>query len=395
MNTAENINSKLAYFALIILGIGIFTSVSFSALAHVLIALSGTYFLIKERGSIKFSKSSWALIALIVIMIASVLANLDIIDSPLKNIFKAKYFVFGILGIFSFQKLLTIKLSDLQKKRLLNLFILATTLATVSGLIALYTGYNPLKFKDACHPTRACGVYGMYMTYGYGISLFCILLFGLIVHRKQNEKYFSQKVLIAAFIINFAGMYLSYARGGLIGFFIAVPFLFFKKNKKWFLSILVLSLVGFSFSLFISPKLQDAFFNRAESNNRRVQFFTAAFHAFKERPILGFGYKNFEPHVIEIKKRYNIGNQQMAGHAHNNFLEHLASTGILGLLAFTMFVIFWAMEMYYRDDLWGMVIFPFVIGFIVSGLFQYTFGDGENLFLIMSIYSLSQIRFNP
>ena len=78
----------------------------------------------------------------------------------------------------------------------------------------------------------------------------------------------------------------------------------------------------------------------------------------------------------------------MAGHAHNNFLEHLASTGILGGLAFVLFCLLWMIDSYRRKDVIGEIIFPVTISFMVSGMVQYTFGDGENLFLLMLLWAI-------
>ncbi|MCY4523551.1 MAG: O-antigen ligase family protein, partial [Halobacteriovoraceae bacterium] len=125
------------------------------------------------------------------------------------------------------------------------------------------------------------------------------------------------------------------------------------------------------------------------SNNLRLEFFETAYHAFKERPFWGFGYRNFEPNVIDLKKKYNITMApDMAGHAHNNFLEHLASTGIIGALAFLLFCLFWTIDSYKRKDIAGKIIFPVTISFMVSGMLQYTFGDGENLFLLMLLWAI-------
>src|SRR5690606_13348736 len=78
------------------------------------------------------------------------------------------------------------------------------------------------------------------------------------------------------------------------------------------------------------------------------------------------------------------------GHAHNNYLEHLATTGILGLWCLLSFHFFWGLESYRRQDPLAKLALPLVVSLSFSGLFQYTFGDGENLFFIMACYALSQ-----
>lgn len=104
-----------------------------------------------------------------IIIVLSVLANTDSIVSPHKYIFKIKYFVLSLLDLPAYYYTLKDFMKNKSKKVLLNTFLIATTIATISGIIGLYTGFNPLKMKAACHEIRTCGLYGMYMTYGYGI----------------------------------------------------------------------------------------------------------------------------------------------------------------------------------------------------------------------------------
>ena len=84
------------------------------------------------------------------------------------------------------EKIISIILNKI--KFLIWAFLASTTIATVSGLIGLYTGFNPLKFKNACHPTRACGLYGMYMTYGYGINFFMVIVTGFLFYKNKCFK---------------------------------------------------------------------------------------------------------------------------------------------------------------------------------------------------------------
>ena len=373
------------YSALIVFSLSIFTSVSFSAVGHILLFPSGVYFFSKwlKEKSFKVKTSVWALLAMLIICIASVLFNLDIIDKPFKNIFKTKYFLIAFLSFFSFQYMKKEFLDDNKIKLILRLFLLATSVATVSGLIGLWTGYNPLKMKPPCHPDRACGLYGMYMTYGYGMGFYTILVTGALIYYQELKKWIPLWALVIAFLLAHLGLYFSFARGAWIGYAIALPFFFFKKNKKRFLQIIaVLGIL--SISIFIgSEKVRNTFLNRKHSNLQRVSIFQAAYYATKERPLLGYGYRNFEPHSKKIKKRYSLSYDYSGSHAHNNLLEHMASTGIIGLLSLLVFIFLWIRETYKDYPL----IFPFVVSFFVSGMTQYTFGDGENLFLLMTIFS--------
>ncbi|TNF30470.1 MAG: O-antigen ligase family protein [Deltaproteobacteria bacterium] len=388
----NNLALHLSFASLVILAFATFTSLSISAGAHIFIVVPGIYFFFKHfKQKRQLPWSAKVLFLLFVTVIASVLVNTAIIEHPVRNILKGKYFLFALFFLVSFKEVFKNYMNEKRIRILLWLFLIATTLASLSGIIGLYTGFNPIKFKAACHPTRACGVYGMYMTYGYGISLFMVLLSGALLYRDKFQNYVPTWLLGAAFVINLAGLHLSYARGGLLGFLVALPFFFIKKNIKLFFGVMIAGVLVLGGTMLASESVRDMFFKRGHSNDQRLAFYEAAYRAWSEKPILGWGFRNFEPNTVKIKEKYNIAHTTYGGHAHNNLLEHLASTGIIGFVLVGFFHLFWLLEMWQRDDWIGDMILPFVVSFTVAGLFQYTFGDGENLFLITAIYALSLI----
>lgn len=390
MNT---VSLKLTYIALFVLALGTFVSVSFSAVSHILFIIPALYFFVqdfvKKEKPIKISLSSIFLLMMMASMILSVVANLDILERPFKNILKIKYFLIPWLSVFAVQRLVDNYLDEKKKKVLIYTFLLATSVATISGIIALYTGFNPIKMKNACHPVRACGLFGMYMTYGYGISLFAVLL-TIAAIKKMNVV--RPWTIYISTLLGIAGTVLSFARGGWIGYAAGVMGYFFKKNIKLCLTFFLVALLSFGGAITFSSKVKDMFLSRGQSNSQRIAFYETAYVAFKEKPVFGWGYRNFESNVKEIKKKYKIAYPEFGGHAHNNLLEHLASTGIVGFLATLGFFLAWLIESFRRKDIIGDLTFPFVLSFITSGMFQYTFGDGENLFLIMGVWTLSQLR---
>lgn len=381
---------RLSYASLVILAIGIFTSVSLSALSHILIVPPLLYFLFVDASDLKEILKSKTLLGLALVslsIILSVLVNFGDMPEPMRNLSKVKYFLLPLLGIPAYKAMVREFLTENKKKALIYLFFIATTLASLSGLIGVWTGFNPLKMKPACHATRACGLYGMYMTYGYGISLFMVLLTGIALAWKKGgelKRLIPGWLLYTTFAINFLGLIVSYARGAWLGFALAIPFYFFKEHKKRFALIVgVLAILG-GLSVFTIPKVHHMFFERQGSNSERLSFFEAAYEGFKEKPILGWGYRNFEPNVKAIKARHDIAYPEFGSHAHNNYLEHLASTGIIGFLAVIFFSLAWIYESYNRFE----ILFPFALSFFISGQAQYTFGDGENLFLLIPMVVL-------
>lgn len=392
----HKLSYRLTYYALFVLALCTFISFSATALSHIFMIIPGFYFMMKalQENELDISRSAWCLLGLIVVGILSVIFNQ--IDNPIKNILKLKYFILGFVSIFAFQYTFKNYMTARKIRILINVAIVATTIATISGLIGLKTGFNPLRFKEACHETRACGMYGMYMTYGYGIGFVMTLLTGLLFNYQKLRAYVIPWILIPCWIINLVGLILSYARGGWIGFVISLPFIFWYKGKRVFFSIIAVSLMGAGLAYTFIPKVKSTFTNKArlQSNNIRLSMFKAAVYAVKEKPLLGYGYRNFEPNSVDIKARYDLPHKNFAGHAHNNFFEHLATTGILGFMILVFFHLFWFWEELSTKSRLSVLTLPFVVNLFVSGQFQYTFGDGENMFLIMSVYALSQLKWN-
>jgi len=217
-----------------------------------------------------------------------------------------------------------------------------------------------------------------------------VLVAGVYLYGQQIHSWVSRPWLLAVFAINAVGLYFSYTRGAWIGLLVGLPFLFFKFNKKKFV-IFTSSIVVFTGIIFATaPQVRETFMNRAGSDGKRIAFYQAAYESFKERPIIGLGYRNFGNHVLDIKKRHDyIAYLEFSGHAHSNYFEALASTGILGLVAFLAFFGTWIWECYKRDDFVGQSIFAYLMSFSVAGLFQFTFGDGAITFFLFGLFALT------
>lgn len=391
MNESKQL--QIVYIALCLLAVTMFTAFSVAAGFHILMFVAGLPILftkIKNK-DLSFSKSSWSLIALIVFSMLSVFIN----GAPVKNILKLKYFIVAIISIPAFELLLEKYMDQKRVERLFYLFLIAATIATISGLIGLWSGFNPLRFKQACHIERNCGMYGMYMSYGYGMGYFLIPSIGLALFTLLRKSSLNNKIVLGSTIINFIGFYLSYARGALVGFLCGVLTSLFSFNKKLFLSLILFSILVASLSYKFSSTFQKMINERGSSNIQRLSLYLGAIEAFKENPWFGVGYREYEGQSVAIKKRHNILDgleSDFAGSAHNNFLEHLASTGILGFLSIVLFHGFWLWEMFKRQDWIAKWTMGFVIALIVSGQVEYTLGDGETLFFIMLMYSWSQVK---
>jgi O-antigen ligase len=390
----ENILTKMTYASLWSLALFSFVSLSASALSHILIFIPGLYFAFKayKNGELNLSKSSIALLLTIIFAIVSIMFAPDI-TRKFKQVTKLKYMLIGVLAIYPYAELFK-SMTRKQTKKMLNVFFTLLAIGNVAGIYALFSGYHPLRMKEASDGLRAAGMYGMAITYGYGVELILILMITAgVIFRKKITSLVNPWIFYISLVTTFAGFYYAFARGAMLALIFSIPFIFFKRNKKIFIGLLSSGFVLMgvvTYLVFNGTDDGNRFLLRAKttSNMIRLSQYQAAYKGFLEKPLTGWGYRNFEPNAYDIKKRNGIDFADFYGHAHNNYLEFLASTGIFGFTSFCAFVLLWLYEMYKRNDEFSELMIPFIISFSISGLFQNTINDGENMFVIMCIYSL-------
>lgn len=402
----------LSFISLFALAAFVLISNALCSLIHIFVIIPAVYFLyriIVER-ELRLTGSQVSLLLLVLFGAISIIASPDM-ENKVKAISKLKYFLVGFLAIFAYGYTFTNWLKNKHIKFLLTIFAVSVSIASISGAIGVFTGFNPLRMKPS--GPRSSGAYGMIMTYGYGMQFVLVMYLGMLIYYSDIKGFINRNLLIIATIIGLVGLYLSYTRGAMVGLICAVPFLFYKKSKKTFIALMAtaaLLIVSVGTIMLMGGNENSRFLldAKAGTNIKRIAQYKAAWYAFKESPLTGIGYRNFEKNSVAIKKKYKIGDrgtdpgpiglgenyfgdQDFAGHAHNNFFELLAGAGIGGFIALVMFHLFWFFEMWRRNDIFGKIGPGFVVALFVSGQFQNTITDSENMYLIMSVYALSQI----
>jgi len=384
------LNLKLTFFSLIFFAIGAFTSITISSISHILIlspCIYFTYLFLKEnkKESLNyFSLSQWCLLGLILLMIFSILFFWLRYDDSLKHFFKFKFFLLPLLGVFAYREAFE-KYIDLKKRKiLLHLLFISTSVASVSGLLAVILGFNPIKSHTELFEGRNSGLFYI-QPYSYGLSLFLIVLTGLIIHREKIKEYIKTPALITYWVVNFLGLYFTYTRGAWISYFLPLPFFFLR--KKHFIKVLMLGLSTILLSIVFNPMAKERFLDNSSSITSRIELFKAALYAFSEKPILGWGFDNFQKNVPYLKEKYNLGRRDVVLKSHNNYLETLVNLGIFGFIFLVLFHFSWAYEGFKSKTWIGEINFVFVISLVLSGMVDTTWVMPEILFFIMTTYS--------
>lgn len=372
------------------LAIGLTTSMSVLAGFHIFLIPSVLYFIPKANYK-NYPKSAWFLLLFSLAIIASIVVNQDIIANGYRNLGKVKYFLFGFFGIAPVAWFSKRHLTKKHVSIFLYLLFVATTIGTISGLIGKFYGINPITMKVPNLIERNSGLMGMVMNYAHNLSFFLIINVGLILYREKTKEYINWKFLIFCLIVNLIGFYFSYTRGAWIGFLGAVPFFFLKTNKKIFVSLVVLGLLGGG----VVYTIAGSKVRRSYSDDQRIDLWKAAIYAFKDRPFLGYGYLNFEPHSVDVKHKLNLPTAaDIRSHAHNNFLEVLATTGFIGFILFMLWNFLWFIEQFKIQQRIDLIVLPLIFTILFGGLTQATLSLGVNLFFIMFIYMTGYFSFD-
>jgi O-antigen ligase len=257
------------------------------------------------------------------------------------------------------------------------------------AVIQFYTGWP----HPQVVPTYP-GHYHAILFFGHHLSTSSILLFPAYtalavafgsIRRKEQRITFELIAGVAGVWI----LYLSYARTA----WLAIPFglvLIFAKYLKprvFIASTITLALVvaGMSQTTAIQERMQSSVGIRD-----RVRLWEANLDFFRNRPVTGIGWlKTQEMSEFYFKEKFpEKYHEYFWGHAHNNVLEMLGGTGLLGTSAFLLWTWFtlalaWRTrkraetcgDEFLSDVSWGIFVALILLHF--NGLTNVTFWEGK------------------
>ena len=145
----------LTYAALLVTAVALFMSISVTALSHVSFLIPGIYFttIYLRKRNFPLPLRFWGLLAVWITCVLSVAFNLDIMENPVYNLAKSKYFLMGMLSFFAIRYGMQQYLTTKKIRLIVNLSLIFTSIASLSGITGLFSGYNPLRMQEACSLT--------------------------------------------------------------------------------------------------------------------------------------------------------------------------------------------------------------------------------------------------
>ncbi len=391
---------RLLGAGLFCLALGIFLGNALIAAGHTLSAVGVGMALfrrqgLKERAAAMPASAKW-LVVFSLVAVVSVLANWGEIDSQFGYIKKVRYyFIYAAILLVP-----DVCAELLRAPRWRNSYVLAwlvpMVLAAIVGTIAVIRLDHPFADLPTGRVERHAGLQGEVMTFAYGLQFsviaLTVLLFVPSIWKALTR--ISWRWVIPFALIAGSSMYLTYSRGAMLGVVVGLTMFAMMKSRWLVIAVLAVGLVGGGVAA-----LEGARYFQFEESVRKNQW-EAAGLAFLENPGFGLGFRNFEAQSVALKERYGLEKDIIGGvsgesvpryfngHAHNNYLEAFASTGVLGGLSFLAFCASWLWESWRSP--YAMLFVPLIAAFLVSGFFENTFFDSEVLNAVLLIYLCSQ-----
>jgi len=213
-----------------------------------------------------------------------------------------------------------------------------------------------------------------------------------------------RRIGVASCMGQIFALVLTFSRGAWLGWAAAVLFLTVI-SRKWIM--LALSLFLTTACVLTFPSIQDRLASLIQPHDdpslrQRMQLFTSSLNVGMENPILGVGYgrgrlkEALRPHLKGTPFEHSP-----IWHTHNVYLELLAGTGFLGLLAFLWLmgatllrVLSAALERQGAQRLLGFALATSWVAAIVAGMGDIPFYHHETRIFFFSLLATAQIYYS-
>jgi len=321
----------------------------------------------------------WPLIAFAIIALISTALS----EAPLASLRNLRHLL-TILGAYTVA--FSLRRYPEWRRPLLWTFISVATLAAFYGLGKYALGFS----------SKVQGTQGTTMTWGALCVIFMAFTLQMaLAAPARRERWLAR----AQFIPQIFALLLSLVRGAYVGFAASVIYLLrqYWTNPRLLLKRILPGLLAFMVvAVFLSPpavrqRLALIFDLKYHSTQVRLVQWKYALKIAADHPIVGVGWRDMLPIVrryvppdinVPEQARYDVFH---IGHFHNNYVMILVCFGIAGLLAFL-----WLLVAVWRqlgtaakrassehDRLMVFASRAAMIGFLVAGIFDWTFGDAE------------------
>lgn len=225
----------------------------------------------------------------------------------------------------------------------IKFFCFAYLAPNIYSIAATFYGYDWI-FQRSIENFRLLGLVqsATYHAHANGLLL---IFFLVVLFFKFKKLSLSYKLLsIFAVALMAFSIFLTFTRGIWLSLTITTLIFSFFQQRKLFLvgliSASVLTLGLYNFSEKFKERVEHSMQTKS-ADHERWDLFSVHLKLVKDSPVVGIGYADNLSHTpAETWTKYGYPAGNINSHAHNQFLNVVATTGVLGLIPFLLFY-FW------------------------------------------------------
>lgn len=299
--------------------------------------------------------------------------------------------------------------------RILNTLMVVGTIVGCYAIFQHFTGIDIIRGDHrsvTIAPFEGATVYqntgflSHHLTYGYSFGmLICFPLAAFLLGQRRSLSF----KLMSGFSVLVIGLSLlwTYGRGvwlaTALSFFVIAAYV----SKKHMMALIVIvGIIGgvlYTGNTGFQERFSSIWASNYHSNTDRQDLWRANLAMFQDHPWIGVGYGQNEEILGEYFKKLEIKNE-FGGHAHNNYLQMMSTTGLLGTICYLFFILSFLLSTHRlwleipRTHYWHRVIVLGALGAQVcmhaGGVTQWNFGDAEvnhlYIFILAMVAYLSE-----
>ncbi len=220
--------------------------------------------------------------------------------------------------------------------------------------------------------------------------------------RGEIEALSRRLLLGSVIIILILTLTLTAARGGITSFLVAISFmpvllLRSRTGKKAFLTLSIILLLGFFYAMWIGLEPVFAKFSRVESElytmNGRLPVWRSTLELSRDHLWTGTGLGTYV-HAFRQYKPIGLFRGMLVDHAHNDYLELLSETGIIGLLLFVWLILCFMRSLKMQSPT-SIACLVSVIAILLHSLTDFSLQIPANALLFSALLAMGTIGRGP
>lgn len=244
--------------------------------------------------------------------------------------------------------------TEKMKLKFMTVFITSTSIFVVVATLFIILDTETYYYSDwyinkARTLIETVPYIGQHPIYASIFSVVSILFLLELIDFTKTRFHFKNIFLLLCFITNTFFIILLSSRGVIISILLSLLFFaFFKIKKVKYKIYLALLFTGLIFSLFQYNRRMKELINFETylkvdsnfSNSYRFQTYKCGYSLLKKNIFIGYGVGNVQLKLNECYKENNLSLMVDKYNSHNQYLDLLLKTGILGLFIFLLFLIY-------------------------------------------------------